>query len=314
MPITSLILALGGEIFVDFEVPQQIRQIGGHQAIAQHDFPGGIRTQRTFGAFPAAIEWSGLFTGTGALARMRQVDRLRVAGQEVALVYGGTTLLGVVSDFSGEPRHQWLVPYRIRFATRADLSCMTPLDSLFSMLSIVQSAMSTLTNIASIIAAPSSTGPTHAASDSSITQFYMPLPPTLAAPINTMVSDTFSALQAANGQLTNIPFNSAAQIYADAAAIRTIAVPLTQSDDPTVASSALDVLGYVGSIVFGVQSPTGQPVDTVEVTNPNLFSLAAQYYNDATLWQKIADANNINPPDPMPVGQFSLVIPSVVSA
>jgi len=47
---------------------------------------------------------------------------------------------------------------------------------------------------------------------------------------------------------------------------------------------------------------------TINCVNPNLWTLAAQYYNDATQWRIIANANNLT--DPQPVGIFNLIIPT----
>jgi hypothetical protein len=311
MAIFGLTLTLGGVLFTDFEVPQTIGEFGGTQRMAQHDFPGGIRTQRLYGAFPGPIRWSGLFTGTGALARSRVVDRLRVSGQEVTFEYGGTILLGVVTEFVAEPKHQWLVPYKIRFDPRQDLAANTPLDDFLSTFSLINDALSTLNNIISVIFSGSS-GPTHAASDSSFTEVYFPLPPTLGPPLQSFVNLTFDQLQAALGIPQNIPFNSAQEIYAAAAAALAIAGPLSQSGDPTVSSPALDVISYVTTITSCIANPSASNTTTLYVTNPNLSRIAAQYYGDSTKWQIIADASGISPPDPLPIGQFTLVIPAVV--
>lgn len=44
------------------------------------------------------------------------------------------------------------------------------------------------------------------------------------------------------------------------------------------------------------------------VMNANLFALAAKYYNDATQWIVIAQANGLI--DPFVQGQMTLVIPA----
>lgn len=52
------------------------------------------------------------------------------------------------------------------------------------------------------------------------------------------------------------------------------------------------------------QGATGQ---VITVTNANLFRLAAQYYNDATRWTTIAQANNLDDPFVGPTLFFQLV-------
>ena len=122
------VLQLGPVVFSEalLEVPQSLGSLGGHQVIATHDFPGGVRTQQTFGAFPDVIEWSGYFTGTNAWDRVAQVDLIRAAGKEVQLIYGSNAFLGLVSVFTPKPGHQWLVPYTIRFEPRVDISQGVP--------------------------------------------------------------------------------------------------------------------------------------------------------------------------------------------
>ena len=50
-------------------------------------------------------------------------------------------------------------------------------------------------------------------------------------------------------------------------------------------------------------------MQTVTVAGGNLFSLALQYLNDATQWNRIAQQNNMI--DPMLTGINTLQIPSV---
>lgn len=46
----------------------------------------------------------------------------------------------------------------------------------------------------------------------------------------------------------------------------------------------------------------------ITVMNVNLFALAAKYYQDATQWIVIAQANGLN--DPFVQGQMTLIIPA----
>jgi hypothetical protein len=75
-------------------------------------------------------------------------------------------------------------------------------------------------------------------------------------------------------------------------------------------SQALDIVNYAIAIGIIVNlAVNGGTSTTINVINPNLMALAAQYYGDATQWRTIAYANNLT--DPQPIGQFSLVIPTV---
>lgn len=305
-----LALSIGDVVFSDFEIPERLTSLGGTQQIAEHRFPGGRITQQTFGPFPNHLEWSGLLLGTTAFQRMRQLDRLRIAGQSVMFAFGETTMQGMVSEFNPVPHHQWLVPYTLKFQPSRDLTAFQPWDQILSVFSIVNSALNRLNVILGILV-PSGGGSTLANVQAQL--FYFPLPPTLAPPLTNFVSLSAAALQAALGLPQDISPGDGAAIVAAASVVQVIAVPLTQSTDPTVSSPAIDMLGYVSTVVTAVSSPTLQSVTTIQVTNPNLFTLAAQYYGDATRWQSIASASGIFPPDPMPVGSFTLTIPAVSS-
>lgn len=50
----------------------------------------------------------------------------------------------------------------------------------------------------------------------------------------------------------------------------------------------------------------------ITIMNANLFALAAQYYNDATQWIVIAQANGLT--DPFLAGQMTLIIPANTAA
>src|SRR6185437_1286434 len=139
-------LQLGGIIFDEalLEVPEEIGNIGGDQLIAQHDFPGGQRTQQTFGAFPSEISWHGRLTGPNALDRVDQIDRMRVAAQPVNLFYGPKQWTGRIVTFEARPRHQWLIHYSIRFLPLKDLTAPDPNGSTTTSESQLSDQMDTL--------------------------------------------------------------------------------------------------------------------------------------------------------------------------
>ena len=79
--------------------------------------------------------------------------------------------------------------------------------------------------------------------------------------------------------------------------------------DPMDEAAALDAVNYAIAIGIIVNlAVNGGTVTALNVINPNLMALAAQYYGDATQWRTIANANGLT--DPQPIGQFTLQIPS----
>ena len=79
----------------------------------------------------------------------------------------------------------------------------------------------------------------------------------------------------------------------------------------TEESLAIDAVNYAVAIGIIVNlAVNGGTSNTINVINPNLMALAAQYYGDATQWRIIADANNLT--DPQPIGLFNnLIIPTL---
>lgn len=59
-------------------------------------------------------------------------------------------------------------------------------------------------------------------------------------------------------------------------------------------------------------SPGSTLPQSVVVSNPNLFALAASLYGDATLANAIAEANGLH--DPFPQGTLTLTIPALNAA
>ena len=76
-----VLLTLGGIIFQDFEVPDNIG-IGGEQALVVHKLPGGARVIDAMGADHRDITWSGRFRSGNAEARARLLDSYRIGGKQ----------------------------------------------------------------------------------------------------------------------------------------------------------------------------------------------------------------------------------------
>ena len=73
----TLYLILGGVVLSDFEVPEQIGDLGSRQTLVKHEFPGGLITITPLGSFPHPVTWNGLLTGADAFDRA-QADRKSV--------------------------------------------------------------------------------------------------------------------------------------------------------------------------------------------------------------------------------------------
>ncbi len=276
----------------ELEVPEAMGDLGGVQNVAQHDFPGGTRTQQTFGFFPEPIQWKARFTGPNASYRAEQVKRILVAGQEVQLSFGDRAWLGLLVKFSPTVRSTWLFDYELIFWPRQDISSGTPQPVGFS----GQSTMMSLNALAiqSMVDSATSGG----------------LYANIEGNVGTQVTTLLAAV--ATG-LTNAQGNPFALAEADQLAIGTAAsavlvslAPLQAAADPTISSPAFDLGSYV-SVLNTLATASKQPQWQVNLTNPNLAALAAQYYGDATQWTVIATYNGLA--DPQPIGNYEILIP-----
>ena len=285
-------LILGSFTFDEtaLEVPESFGDVAGVQTTAQHDFPGGVRTQQTFGYLPAELRWKARFSGTGASNRVEQLKRILIAGQEITLSYGERAWYGRLVKFSPTARHSWLFEYDLEFWPRLDISSGTPQpigwQTVIELIAVAASAIQLTLN------------------GSGTANLYQNIAPTVGAPIATLLAAVQAGLLAATGNT----LAAADQLAITAAAGAALAAcePLTLSADPTISSPASDMASYV-TLLNTLATASDAPRWQVNAVNPNLLLLAAQYYGDATQWERIASYNGLS--DPQPIGTFKLQIP-----
>jgi hypothetical protein len=286
----ALSLRLGTVLFAGFEIPQKIGPLGGKAAIVRHEFPGSVITQTTLGSFPPnMIRWSGILLGTNAFARAQQIDRMRAQGVDVQLNYGPFAYLGKVADFSPAPEHQWRVPYEITFKPAVDLSGVGFIAALNASAEQALSAQGAAFD--DVVAGDDG----------------LALPGALTQPAADVDSSVQAGLLDGNGTVAGISAADGDSISEAVSAFGAAAAPIIAGQDATQASPALDALAYASAISAVVASPKA-PVRYLTLINPNLFSLAAQYFGDPSAWSDIAAASGLS--DPQPVGQYMVVIPA----
>lgn len=142
-----------------------------------------------------------------------------------------------------------------------------------------------------------------------VTDVLFEVPAALQPAVTQLQTDLDTGLQDASGVIADIDPADSAAIVADARAVEAAAAPLMYGADCTLASPAADMAIRAAAIANLVIQPTPTR-QQFRAINPNLYALAAQYLNDVTRWEDIADASGIYPPDPQPIGQFLIVIPS----
>lgn len=106
-------LVLGPVLFHGFEIPERI-SFGGQQRLAVHTMPGGGRVVDAMGPEERPVGWSGVFSGPGAAARVRLLERLRREGGVLPLAWEGWRFTVVIETFTAETVNPAWIPYRLR--------------------------------------------------------------------------------------------------------------------------------------------------------------------------------------------------------
>lgn len=294
-PSNALTFSIGGYSLQGYATPEQFDQIGGSQVIEAHDFPGGTRTIQTYGAFADPMVFKGLLMGTSAFDVAQSLDRMRVSAQLISVTYAQFTYSGIISKFYARPKHQWHVPYELHFMPVADQSgAVSPPSDVDLLSAEVVAQVSTLSDLYLGEAAN-----------------LFALPAALMGPVANLITVTNTGLLNANGNIANLDASDEAVILASINELQAAANPLISSTDPSQSSPALDSLMSANAIQIAIGATTA-PKWQVQVINPNLYSLAAQYYGDATQWRTIANVNNLT--DPQPIGNFNLQIPPTAAS
>lgn len=279
------------------EAPEASGDMGGTQSVQQHDFPGGIRTQKAYGYFPAAQRWRAKFHGTDASDRAEGVKRILAAGREVKLQFGNHAWLGRVVRFSPTVRNTWLYDYELEFWPRLDYGSpgprQPPVSDLGTVLSLHLLALQSLLQYgldASFIGQAAAYA--------------------IGGPVGFLISQTLDAVAAAGGVPANISASDRQQHQLSGLAAMQALKPYQTSLDPALSSPTSDAAARVQAIM-NIMTAVQTPITTIHTVNPNLVVLAAQYYSgDITKWRIIAQANGLA--DPQPTGSFNLIIPNAV--
>ena len=277
------------------ETPEAFGDMGGTQSVQQHDFPGGIRTQKSYGYFPAAQRWRAKFTGVNASDRAEGVKRILAAGREVKLQFGNRAWLGRVVRFSPTVRHSWLYEYELEFWPRLDYGSPGPTEPPVTDLGTVLALhLLSLQGIIQHGLDPNILGQVAAAE--------------IGGPLGFMVSQVLDVMASAGGSISSITGTDKQAVYETSLSTLAALQPYQVSLNPVLSSPASDAAARVKAIQ-SLMTAASPPITIIRTVNPNLVVLAAQFYNgDITKWRTIAAANGLA--DPQPVGSFNLTIPT----
>lgn len=305
MSANLIFVTLGNILFSDMEIPESLN-FGGAQSLSIKQLVGGERTIDVMGRIDDDISWSGMFYGPEALARAQYLDYVRVQGQQLQFTYSLQNYIVVVRQFSAQFERPYQIPFYITLSVVQNLNI--PLIP-FAPIDLTQ-VMQDLLLQAQLLAAE-------------LSAVQAPGFESVAAAISALgigINAISSFENATTQQLqTLVPlFQSAlSAINASAILIQANISSLRQSNDVIAKDiNSLANINQLKNILIEMSKNltlvnTGVNAQIITVTNANLFQLAAQYYQDATEWTTIANANNMYDAMTPENITLSLIIPTV---
>lgn len=301
-------LLLGDFEFQAYEIPEAL-PFGGSQKLVTHTLPGGARVIQAMGYDHAPIGWSGLFFGSDAVSRARQVDAMRIAGIPVKLTWGDFSYMVYVETFTAAWERFYKLPYQIscHIISEAPAASTDPsfdqtitADNTLAQSLGAQVGDSTLTGLLSTM-------------DSAI-KGVSTFADQATATINGIIAPV-----AAVGQRVQILMASTTNTIQNIATLggvlpnTGIAQAAGRLTSQLNAATQLPVLSQLGSVVGRITTNlnliggTGAPMRQVATVGGNLFDKAAALYGDATKWTALAKANGTV--DPTVTGTTTLNVP-----
>jgi len=305
-------LILGGFEFLDFEVPEKL-SFPGKQKTVIHQMIGGVRTVDVLGVEYDPITWSGIITGSQTDDRVRELERMRDAGQQVTLTLDGYSFTVVITEFTPIYEFVYRRPYTIEVAVVTRNDSPTKIDALTGALdALVNSDVGTALGLSSIIDVASVTSALATVQSAvknvqdiahaTVTTVQTIVRPIIAAQV--MVQQTIGQLESAANDITTlgglVPGNPIS---------KTISNVLTQADLTTRTPALYQLQSVLGRLNKNVQSgQTADGVRSVTLSGGNLYQVASDQYGDASLWSSLATANGLT--DPQLTGINTIIIPS----
>jgi len=106
------ILSLNGINFGVDDLPEEI-PLGGTQALAIRQYPGGGLDVQPLGAYDDPITWGATFMYANALDRAITIDNMRIKGVAIPLVIGRMTRKVIITKFTYTYQNDASVTYNI---------------------------------------------------------------------------------------------------------------------------------------------------------------------------------------------------------
>ncbi len=296
-------LILGVIEFLDYEVPHSIN-FGGAQALSVKKLVGGKRIIDAMGRDDDDISWSGLFFGENAALRAQLLDTERVLGSELPLTFYYFNYLVVIKEFKCDFQRFYQIPYSITVAVVQDLN--KPFESLSP--TNYNDAINNDLNTSNRLSAASA-NPILITDMANVTSAITAIPSMMAA-TPTQISAVLATIGQTQQDLSVSIIALNTLIFPDGIHVN----PSLTNDEISLDLNQLSDL-YQMQFVLARMSENIQLINSgtsgtvLMVNGANLFQLAAKYYNDATKWTVIAQANNIFDPEVLPGIITTLIIP-----
>lgn len=305
----DLALTLGDFEFSRLEIPQSIN-FGGEQRIAVHKLVGGKRVADAMGRDDDPVSWSGMILGENALQRAKYLDNLRVNGNTLILSYHEMFYKVIVQEFKAEFERFYKIPYRISLLVVEDLTSPVTDIAPDGIDYLIQDDMATANDygglfdddelnalLGTLDEAIRQVSDFAKATQSVINSVLIPLAAVQKRVVILIgsVGNVLNNVTTLGGVLPNNPIaKSTSALISQVNAMNNL--PQLYNLQSVLGRMS----GNLGSIGGG-----GQVIPTA---GGNLFSLASEYFGDATEWTTIARANDIS--DPTLTGLQNLKIPA----
>jgi ethanolamine utilization microcompartment shell protein EutS len=305
-------LILGDFEFLDFEVPERIA-IPGKQKTVIHQMIGGRRTVDVLGVEYDAITWTGIFTGPETESRVQALERLRDAGQQIALTLDQYSFTVVITNFTPVYEFIYRRPYSIEVAVVSRDDTPNSIDALTGTLdALVNSDVGTALGLSSVINVSDVTSAVNTVQSAvkQVTDFAHATVDTIQTVVRPIIAarnvihSTILTVESAANQITTlggiIPGNPVST---------TINNVLAQVDQSTKLPALYQLNNVLSRLNKNVQSgQTADGVRTITISGGNLYQVSSDQYGDPSLWESIASANGLS--DPQLTGINTLTIPS----
>ncbi|MDF7658303.1 hypothetical protein PUG81_04925 [Erwiniaceae bacterium L1_54_6] len=305
-------LVLGDFEFLDFEVPERIA-IPGKQKTVLHQMVGGKRVIDVLGVEYDPLTWSGIITGSESGDRVKKLERMRDAGEQITLTLDDYSFTVVITTFTPVYEFIYRRPYSIEVAIVESNASPLKVDALTGALDgLVNSDIGQALGLSDTIGVSSVTSAVTTVQSAvkqvtdfahaTVEQVQSVVRPIVAA--QTLVQHQIAQLESAANDITTlgglVPGNPIST---------TINNLLSQADQSTRIPALYSLQNVLGRLNKNVSSgQTADGVRTITQSGGNLYQVASDQYGDATLWSSIASANSLT--DPQLTGINTLTIPS----